>query len=200
MLITFEGVNGAGKTTAMNIISDKLKKEYPKHTVDSHFCPGDGIPKLRPIFKDPKANYSGLAYLFMACADQVELMKKHVIPTSTSDIVLVDRLFDSTYAYQTVYGGLSEEVIGMVSSLSTCNIRPNLTLLFDIPYEVSMQRREREGWEDKFEIDFVAKFDALRAKFLEIVNLDPARVKLIDATKPLDKVVSKCMKYIKAVL
>jgi len=203
MLITFEGVNGSGKTTAMREVKRKLEDQCPEYRVSKYFCPGSGIPKIRSIFKDPKADFCGLAYLFMACADQAELMHKHVIDSAnpiSDEIILIDRLFDSTLAYQTVYGGLSEEVINICSSLSTFNLRPNLTLLFDVPFEVSMHRRREEGWEDKFEKDFKDKFEALREKFLETVQKDPARVKIIDASLPLCQVVDTCFKYIKNVL
>ena len=200
-LITFEGVNGSGKTTVMRKVADKLIRIYLSHRVHCFNCPGSGIPKIRDIFKDPNNKFSGLTDLFLICADQAELFKK-VIPLLTyiGNIVLIDRLIDSTIAYQAVYGGISNETIEICSTLAIQNKQPDLTFIFDVSYEVSEQRRKKEVFRDRFEKDFEEKFNELRESYINIASYDPSRVRLLDGEEPIEKVVDSCFDEIISLL
>lgn len=203
-LITFEGVNGSGKTTVINLLIEKLRFGYKEYefNIFNYRCPGSGIPEIRDIFKNPKNEFSGITDLFLACSDQHELFVKHIIPKleEPNTLILVDRLFDSTFAYQKVFGKVDESLISIFSSVSTCDINPNLTLILDLDYEVSHERRKDENFLDRFEKDFEKKFNKLRKAYLNRKNHDPSRIKIINSNVSLDQLVSNCYFHIVEVI
>ena len=167
ILITFDGVNGSGKTTVIKRLKNRMiaSSDFNGYSIHTYRCPGDGIPKIRRMFKDPKESFDGMTDLFLACADVSELMHKHIFTKPKNSIILVDRFIDSTFAYQKVFGGVNSEVIEICTSLSIGEKRPDLTLIFDIPFKVSEERRKEEGFKDRFEKEFQTKFNELRMQF-----------------------------------
>ena len=95
---------------------------------------------------------------------------------------------DSTYAYQGGGRGLSLERIATLETFVQGDLRPDLTLLFDLPVEVGMARASARGRLDRFELEGQAFFDAVRSAFLQRAKAEPARYYLLDAAQPLSRV------------
>lgn len=101
---------------------------------------------------------------------------------------LENRKQDSTYAYQGGGRGLSLERIATLETFVQGDLRPDLTLLFDLPVEVGMARASARGRLDRFELEGQAFFDAVRSAFLQRAKAEPARYYLLDAAQPLSQV------------
>ena len=101
---------------------------------------------------------------------------------------LKNRKQDSTYAYQGGGRGLSMERITALETFVQGDLRPDLTLLFDLPVEVGMARASARGRLDRFELEGQAFFDAVRSAFLQRAKAEPARYYLLDAAQPLSQV------------
>ncbi|NWA86084.1 thymidylate kinase [Pseudomonas sp. D2002] len=95
---------------------------------------------------------------------------------------------DSTYAYQGGGRGLCLERIATLETFVQGNLRPDLTLLFDLPVEVGMARASARGRLDRFELEGQVFFDAVRSAFLQRAKAEPARYHLLDAAQPLTQV------------
>ena len=103
-------------------------------------------------------------------------------------VVLCDRFTDSTYAYQGGGRGLSMERIAALETFVQGDLRPELTLVFDLPVEIGLARASARGRLDRFELEGQVFFNAVRNAFLERAKADPARYLLIDAAQPLTQV------------
>jgi dTMP kinase len=103
-------------------------------------------------------------------------------------VVLCDRFTDSTYAYQGAGRGLSVERIAALETFVQGGLRPDLTLVFDLPVEVGLARASARGRLDRFELEGATFFNAVRNAFLERAKADPTRYLLIDAAQPLTQV------------
>jgi len=101
---------------------------------------------------------------------------------------LESRKQDSTYAYQGGGRGLSVERIATLETFVQGDLRPDLTLLFDLPVEVGMARASARGRLDRFELEGDGFFNAVRSAFLTIAKAEPARYSLLDAAQPLAQV------------
>lgn len=103
-------------------------------------------------------------------------------------VVLCDRFTDSTYAYQGGGRGLSVERIATLEQFVQGELRPDLTLVFDLPVEVGLARASARGRLDRFELEGRVFFDAVRQAYLKRAAADPARYLLVDASQPLSQV------------
>ena len=101
---------------------------------------------------------------------------------------LENRKQDSTYAYQGGGRGLSVERIAALETFVQGDLRPDLTLVFDLPVEIGMARASARGRLDRFELEDRLFFDAVRSAFLARAKADPARYLLVDAAQPLAQV------------
>jgi len=103
-------------------------------------------------------------------------------------VVLCDRFTDSTYAYQGGGRGLSLERIATLETFVQGDLRPDLTLIFDLPVEVGLARASARGRLDRFELEGRTFFDAVRSAFLKRAAAEPERYVLVDAAQPLAQV------------
>jgi dTMP kinase len=128
--------------------------------------------------------------MFAARREHVETVIRPAL--ARGDWVLCDRFTDATYAYQGGGHGVSREWIRALAEHVHGDCNPDLTLLFDVPPEVSRARLERARSEgrslDKFEREAQAFFDRVRNAYLELATTDPARFEVVDSTRPLDAV------------
>ncbi|HEY1325495.1 MAG TPA: dTMP kinase [Casimicrobiaceae bacterium] len=189
--ITLEGIDGAGKSTHAAWIAETLQRRG--HTVVATREPG-GTPlgeALRHLLLRETITHDTEALLmFAARREHVETVIRPAL--ARGDWVLCDRFTDATYAYQGGGHGVSREWIRALAEHVHGDCNPDLTLLFDVPPEVSRARLERARSEgrslDKFEREAQAFFDRVRNAYLELATTDPARFEVVDSTRPLDAV------------
>jgi dTMP kinase len=189
-LIVFEGPEGAGKTTQIRLIAERLARAgVPALAIRE---PG-GTPvgdAIREILLDSEHQITpaGEALLFMA--SRAQLIAGEVVPALTrGDVVLLDRFFLSTYAYQIVGRGLPEDEVRAANRLATGGLVPDLTLLLDVPPAEGLGRADARGKRDRMERsgdDFHDKVGNAFRKFVEPAwqrsHPECGPIKLIDGT------------------
>ncbi len=180
--ITLEGVDGAGKSTHVSWIAERLRARG--HAVLVTREPG-GTPlaeKLRELVlaeaMDPIAE---TMLLFAARTDHVQRVIAPAL--QAGDWVLCDRFTDATFAYQGGGKGVAAELIAHLAQVSHNGLLPDRTLVFDCPYEVSRERLGRKGRApDRFEREDREFFERVRQAYLGLARTDPERIRVVDAT------------------
>ena len=181
--ITLEGVDGAGKSTQVPWIAERLRTAGREVVVTRE--PG-GTPfaeKLRAmVLTEPMDALTETLLLFAARADHVA---KVIAPALARGAwVLCDRFTDATLAYQGAGKGVAAERIRQLAEAVHPGLSPERTLVFDCPYEVSRSRLSNSGRElDRFEAEERAFFDRVRAAYRQLAADEPGRVRLIDGSK-----------------
>ena len=195
LFITFEGIDGCGKTTQIKLLKKHLEKQG--YTVLLTREPGaKGLgEKLRKIL----LNYDGVvspnceSFLFLADRSQhIDTIIKPAIDKGT--IVLCDRHTDSTVAYQGYGRGLNLHQIISLNEIATNGIKPDLTFVFDIPVSTSLERIGKT--KDRMESAGIEFFEKVRIGYLEISKEDPVRVKVLDGTNDINSIHDKVIQYL----
>lgn len=192
--ITFEGGEGAGKSTQIKRLAERLEKSG--HSVVVTREPG-GTPTAEEIRRMLLAGLAerlgpdGEAVLFAAArADHVERVIRPAI--RAGKWVLSDRFSDSTKVYQGVGGGAEKGVLEALDRVAVGRTQPDLTIVLDVPIELGLARAARRMEEsgkkpDRFERDEVALHEARRQAFLAIAKAEPNRVAVVDASDSEDE-------------
>jgi dTMP kinase len=181
--ITLEGIEGAGKTTQIEALRAWLEEwGVPVRTTRE---PG-GSPvaeRIRAVLLDrDNIGMAGDAELLLMFAARAEHLHKTVHPALDAGIwVLCDRFTDATYAYQGGGRGVPKGRIAQLEDLVQGGLRPDLTLLFDIPVTVGLARARGRSDPDRFESETVRFFEAVRAEYLAMAAQEPQRIRVIDA-------------------
>lgn len=180
--ITLEGVDGAGKSTHVAWIAERLRAR--NHPVLVTREPG-GTPlaeRLRElVLAEPMDPIAETMLLFAARADHVQ----HVIDPAlrAGTWVLCDRFTDATFAYQGGGKGVAAELIAHLAQVSHDGLLPDRTLVFDCSYEVSRERLNRTGRApDRFERENREFFERVRHAYLALARSDPERIRVVDAS------------------
>jgi dTMP kinase len=186
--ITLEGVDGAGKSTHVAWIAERLRARG--HTVLVTREPG-GTPlaeRLRElVLSEPMDPIAETMLLFAARADHVQRVIDPALRAGTW--VLCDRFTDATFAYQGGGKGVAAELIAHLAQVSHDGLLPDRTLVFDCPYEVSRERLEQTGRvPDRFERENREFFERVRQEYLGLARSDPERIRVVDASRPIDDI------------
>ena len=199
LFITFEGADGCGKTTQLNLLKDFLEKEgYEVIVTREPGAKGLG-EKLREILLHYDGEVSNRCESFLFLADRAQHIDMIITPAiEEGKIVLCDRHTDSTVAYQGYGRCLDLEQINNLNNIATAGVKPDLTYVFDIDIETSMTRVGKD--KDRMESAGADFFNRVRQGYLEIAKQEPQRVKVIDATKSINEVFENVKKYIKTYL
>lgn len=186
-LITFEGGEGAGKSTQVSILVDRLRNAG-RHAIATREPGGSPVAEdIRETLLSGKVKQFGPfaeALLFsIARADHIDTVINDAL--ARGQWVVCDRFLDSTRAYQGATGGVPAPVISALERLTLHGIMPNLTIVLDIPVEEGLARMaRRRGAPDRFESQDVAQHERIRKAFLNIAEEEPGRCVVIDARKP----------------
>jgi len=188
--ITLEGLEGAGKSTAMAFVRDWF--EARGETVLCTREPG-GTPlaeELRTVLKavreEPVAASTELLLMFAARAQHVERVIRPAL--AEGRVVICDRFTDSTRAYQGAGRGLSMTTIDQLAVVAHSGCDPELTLWLDVPVALGLERAASREAADRFEQEALTFFERVRSGFKSLCERDPARVRRVDATRPLNEV------------
>ena len=187
LFITFEGVDGCGKSTQMELLQEHLTtKGYD--VVLTREPGGKGLgEKIREILLNYDGKVSDKCESFLFLADRAQNIDIIVKPAiETGKIVLCDRHTDSTVAYQGYGRGLDLEQINHLNKLATGGLKPDLTFVFDIDTETSMKRVGQN--KDRMESAGNEFQKKVREGYLELAKQEPQRIKVIDASKSIDEI------------
>ena len=186
--VTLEGVDGAGKSTHMAWIAERLRAPGRKVLVTRE--PG-GTPlaeRLRAlVLNEPMDPLAETMLLFAARADHVQREIGPALEQGTW--VLCDRFTDATFAYQGGGKGVAAELIAHLAQVSHDGLMPDLTLMFDCPYEVARARLDRaDKAPDRFEREDREFFERVRQAYLGLARADPERIRVVDASGTLEEI------------
>jgi dTMP kinase len=189
--ITFEGIDGCGKTTQLRLLASELRaRGLP---VVNTREPG-GTPlgqKLRAALLDVQEQVDPLTELLVFAADRAQHVRKHLLPAlEANQIVLSDRYADATVAYQGGGRGFDPKLIQEIVELATGGLQPDLTLLFDLSVAesaVRTRRRVASKRTDRLDIEDAEFHERVRNAYLEIAKGSPDRLRIIDARGSVDE-------------
>src|ERR1039457_1437450 len=182
-LISIEGAEGAGKTTACHNLMEMFKDVNMMIVRE----PGSTKvgEKIRDILKSEEMPARAELMLFEAARSCIiDSVIKPALAKGTS--VICDRFYDSTTAYQGAGRGIRRNDIEVLNEMATLGMKPDLTVLFDIAPSEGMKRKG--GATDRIEAESMDFHERVRQGFLEIANREPVRVARIDASKPAAEV------------
>ncbi|MCG8017479.1 MAG: dTMP kinase [Candidatus Thiodiazotropha sp. 'RUGA'] len=200
--ITVEGGEGAGKSSNLDFIRNLLNSAG-KQVV---FTREPGGTPLGEAIRDLLLGHqhTGMAddtELLLMFAARAEHLQQKIIPAlQQGQWVLCDRFTDASYAYQGAGRGLASDRIASLEQFVQGGLRPDLTLLLDLPVEQGLARAGQRSEPDRFEKQEMSFFEKVRAGYLEIAAREPHRVKIVDASKPLQTVQQQINRVVSAFL
>ena len=192
--ITFEGIDGSGKSTQLRLLASFLRAQ--KCEVLTTREPG-GTPvglKLRAALLDAQDEVDPLTELLVFAADRAQHVRRVLRPAlSAGQVVISDRYADATVAYQGSGRGFSPELISKIIALATEGLKPDLTLLFDLPIADSGARTRRRS-EGKHKSETADRLDAENAEFhgrvreayLQLAAAEPDRFRIVESSGSVD--------------
>jgi dTMP kinase len=185
--ITFEGIDGAGKSTHIGFVTDLLKNAG-KTVVSTREPGGTAVgEKLRELLLHEKMHLETEALLMFA--SRREHLAQVIEPAlARGDWVLSDRFTDASFAYQGGGRGLPLHKLDQLEQWVHPHLQPDLTLLFDVPLAVARERLDATRTLDKFESEEVAFFERCRNEYLRRAFDNPGRIAVIDSTRSIDGV------------
>ncbi|KKL58607.1 hypothetical protein LCGC14_2223660, partial [marine sediment metagenome] len=202
LFISFEGVEGSGKSTQAKMAADALTKEGRPVVLTAE--PG-GTPisqAIREVLLDSSHGaMEPVTELLLYAAARRQHLYELILPAlDEGKVVITDRFSDSTSAYQGAGRGLEMGLIAELDRMVTGGLKPDLTLIFDIDVEEGLMRNRGAGKRDRLELEDVEFHKRVREGFLDIANNEPERVKIVQVSGDKDEVHEKVMAVIKGVM
>ncbi len=193
--ITLEGIEGSGKSTNLKLVKAILDKNKIDYVVTRE--PGGGPlgPYLRELLLDKDQSISPSVEMLLMMADRKDHVDNLINPKINKGTwVISDRYLDSTIAYQ---GGGRELDISLITSLSIALKlpTPDLTLLFDLPVDIALQRAEERSELDRFEREPKDFHSRIRDTYLELAS-NNHRIRTVDSSRDIESVSIQVEKYI----
>ena len=189
--ITFEGIDGCGKSTQLRMLASALRVQG-LDVVTTREPGGTSLgQRLRAALLDVDEQVDPLAELLVFAADSAQHVRKYLRPAvETNHVVLSDRYADATVAYQGAGRGFDPKLIREIVDLATGGLKPDLTLIFDVSVAESTMRTRRRAenkQKDRLDIEDAAFHARVRDAYLEIARAEPDRVRIVDARGSSDQ-------------
>lgn len=194
--ITFEGIDGSGKSTQLKLLNSFLRARGCEAIVTRE--PGGttlGL-RLREALLDALEEVDPLTELLVFAADRAQHVRRKLIPAlETGAVVISDRYADATVAYQGAGRGFPPELISQIVQLATGGLKPDLTLLFDVSIDESTSRTTRRSSgknparsaRDRLDIENAEFHARVRDAYLSLAAAEPQRIKVIDTSGPVER-------------
>lgn len=187
LFISFEGVEGAGKTTNIQYIAEKITNAG--HEIVLTREPGgtklsEAIRELLISKNFPEMHIN--TELLLMFAARSEHLNKVILPAiEQGKWVLCDRFTDATYAYQGAGRGIDEKTIATLETLVQGSLKPDYTFLFDLEAEIGLGRAQNRGETDRFEQQHIEFFNKVRNKYLHMAETNKSRYRIVNAQHDL---------------
>jgi dTMP kinase len=196
-IFSFEGIEGVGKSTQINLLKDYL--EINGYNTEILREPGSTITgeSIRSILLDSKENLSSESELLLMFAARAQLISEKV-NNSNSDIILFDRFYDASVAYQGFGRNLSIDFIQSLIGFINCP-EPRLTFLLDISVQDGFERKVNDV-KDRIESAGNEFFQKVREGYLDIAKNNQNRIKVIDAMQSIDDINKSIIDHVKPLL
>ncbi len=201
--ITFEGPDGAGKTSVLQALVPQLQAHSKKTVILTREPGGARISEhIRELILDPvnvemDARTEALLY---AASRRQHLVEKVLPALATDQVVVCDRFVDSSVAYQGAGRQIGEDAVLAMNGFATAGVQPALTIYLDVPAAVGLARikQHRKATQyDRLDQERLDFHERVRAAYLRLAQGAPERIKTIDATKPLSAVVAESLSLIR---
>jgi dTMP kinase len=196
--ITFEGGEGAGKSTQIRRLADRLRRQGHDVLVTREPGGSPGAEAVRHVLLSGMAERYGVrmeAILFAAArADHVQEVIRPALMSGA--VVLCDRFVDSSRVYQGAVGALDRDFLESLQRLATNGVVPDLTLVLDLPAQIGLSRARRRGGAqepDRFEKEELGVHEQRRQAYLDIAASDPGRCRVLDATGTEDEIADEIL-------
>jgi dTMP kinase len=190
LFITLEGGEGAGKSTCLKFIEAWLHQAGKNVVVTREPGGTEAGERIREILLHARdlamTPETEMLLMFAARAEHLARVVRPALERGQT--VLCDRFTDATYAYQGGGRGIAEERIATLEQWVQGDLRPDLTLLLDLPVETGMQRANSRSEPDRFELEKREFFERVRAAYLARAAREPGRIRVVDASSPLEAV------------
>jgi dTMP kinase len=195
LFITFEGPDGSGKSTQINLLAEHLSRQGYQ-VLCTREPGGTAIgDQIRQVLHDiNNTEMSARAEILLYSASRAQLVEQVILPhLAQGGVVLCDRYADSTYAYQGYGRQLDFETLRLITEFATQGLKPNLTIYLDVPVEEGLRRKSAanvtgEGEWNRMDQLELAFHQRVRTGYLEIAHKAPERWLIIDASAPVDQI------------
>ena len=185
-LITFEGTDGVGKTTQINLFLEKLNKNGLKNILFREPGGTDFAEKIRNILLDNNNKMSSLSETLLFLAARSDLVRKQIKPNLENNFyVICDRFLDSTLAYQSFGRGIDLDLIKSITNEAIDGLMPSTTFLLDCDIDTCLSRIDKKDRMENEGREFLIK---VKNGFLELANANKNRYVIVDANKNINEV------------
>lgn len=191
LFVTFEGIEGCGKTTQARLLLQYLKRRGIDCLLTREPGGTESTRLLREVLLTPrKEKLSGGAELFLYLADRAQHVQEVIRPAlQAGRVVLCDRYSDATFAYQGGGRGYSKRLLLEMDHLATGGIYPDLTFLLDVPVKAGLARaRKRTRGQDRIESESIRFHERVRKAYLVLGNKSQDKTVKIDGNRPIPEV------------
>ena len=200
--ISFEGPDGAGKTTVLEAILPQLKKLVAKEVITTREPGGVAIAEsIRDLILDVNhTNMDDKTELLLYIAARRQHLVERILPElKKGNLVLVDRFIDSSVAYQGYGRGLDADAVTWLNNFATDGLQPDLTLYFDVDSQIGLTRIEKnkEREVNRLDLEQLDMHRRVRSGYLKLAQENPDRIVTIDAARPLEEVITDALFIIK---
>ena len=198
MFITFEGIEGSGKSSLIA----QLKKYFKSSKLEAFFSkePGgtDLGKEIRKILLNPKYSFDPTSELLLLLADRAEHVQKIIRPNlQKNKLIFCDRYLDSTLAYQGSGRNLDKKIIREMFKALDFPI-PDLTILLDVPVQIGLSRARKRNKLDRFEKEDLNFHENVRKSYLDLAKNDSSRIVLFDSSISEEQLFKKAVNLIKS--
>jgi dTMP kinase len=203
LFITFEGIEGSGKSTQCKLLKEHLESKGRKVTVTRE--PGWGaMGKLirHLILDDKELDIHPLTELYLFCADRVQHVKDFITPRiKDGEVVICDRYFDSTIVYQGYGRQLDLYTVKKLAEASTLNLVPDITFLLNLPVKEGLMRLDlRDETTNRMDEEPLEFHEMIRQGYISEATLNTNRIKIINASHEADEVQKQIRSLLDSIL
>ena len=196
-IISFEGVEGVGKSTQISMLETYIAAKG--YSIEVLREPGSTVvgENIREILLNTPADLSNESELLLMFAARAQLINEKINNTN-KDFILFDRFFDASVAYQGYGRGLSQDIIKSLITFTKCP-HPDITFLLDIEVDEGFKRKFHDK-KDRIESSGKEFFEKVRSGYLVLSQDDPKRIKVLDAKKSIDELHKEIVSYVEVIL
>ena len=195
--ISFEGIEGSGKSTQVKALAKHLRAKG--HKVIETVEPGGTMigNKIRELLLEPGNHMDPMAELLLYYSSRAQHVREVIYPAILDNsIVITDRFIDSTVAYQGYARGIDLGLINTLNDIVVPDMKPFLTFLLDMDVEEGLRRNRKAQKEDRFELETVEFHNRVRKGFHQIAAEEPERIKIVDASMSAEEVSRKVLEIL----
>ena len=197
MFITFEGIEGSGKSTQIQLLKEFFEKKAQKAFFTKEPGSSEVGKKIRSVLLNKENKIFPQTEIFLIFADRVQHVQEIIKPNlNEGKIVISDRYYDSSIAYQGQREGVDKtEIHELINMLDLPT--PDITFLLDLPVDIGLKRAKNRASLDRFESEEISFHEGVRQNYLDLQEQNLERIVKIDALQTPDEIFSNILKKIK---